>query len=33
MSVGIDDIRTYCKDIPMLNILLEGELQSRLRTH
>jgi hypothetical protein len=28
MAVSIDDIRVYTKDIPELNILLEGEEQS-----
>ena len=28
MALTAADIRTYCKDIPELNILLEGELQS-----
>lgn len=28
MALTIDDIRTYCKDIPPMNDLLEGNLQS-----
>lgn len=28
MALSIDDIRTYCKDIPPLNDLLEGKPQS-----
>ncbi len=28
MSLTIDDVRTYCKDIEPLNVLLRGKLQS-----
>ena len=28
MALTVEDIREFCKDVPELNILLEGEVQS-----